>query len=36
MVEPIYYKLRMEIYRSCAELLAKRLINTNAIAVSHQ
>lgn len=33
MVEPIYYKLRMEIYRSCAEILAKRLIHTNSLAL---
>jgi CRP-like cAMP-binding protein len=33
MFEPIYYKLRMEIYRSCAEILAKRLIHTNSLAV---
>ncbi len=32
MVEPIYYKLRMDIYRSCAEILAKRLIHTNRLA----
>ncbi len=36
MVEPIYYKLRMDIYRSCAEILAKRLIHTNSIAASVQ
>ena len=35
MVEPIYYKLRMDIYRSCAEILAKRLIQTNTIATEH-
>jgi CRP/FNR family cyclic AMP-dependent transcriptional regulator len=35
MVEPIYYKLRMDIYRSCAEILAKRLIHTNAIATTY-
>lgn len=29
MTESAYYKLRMEIYRSCAEILAKRLIQTN-------
>ncbi len=37
MVEPIYYKLRMDIYRSCAEILAKRLIHTNSLATNvHQ
>lgn len=36
MVEPIYYKLKMEIYRSCAEILAKRLVDTNVIASSVQ
>lgn len=35
MIEPIYYKLRMDIYRSCAEILARRLIHTNSIANSH-
>ena len=30
MVEPIYYKFKMEIYRSCAEILAKRLVDTNS------
>ncbi len=35
MIEPIYYKLRMDIYRSCAEILARRLIHTNSIAKSH-
>lgn len=34
MTEPIYYKLKMEIYRSCAETLAKRLVDTNKIATS--
>ena len=34
MVEPIYYKLRMDIYRSCAEILAQRLIHTNSIATT--
>lgn len=34
MVEPIYYKLKMELYRSCAEILAKRLIDTNVIVSS--
>lgn len=32
MIEPVYYKLRMDIYRSCAEILARRLIHTNSIA----
>lgn len=35
MIEPIYYKLRMEIYRSCAEILARRLIHTNSIAKAY-
>lgn len=35
MIEPAYYKLRMEIYRSCAEILARRLIHTNSIAKAH-
>lgn len=35
MIEPPYYKLRMDIYRSCAEILARRLIHTNSIAKSH-
>ena len=35
MTEPIYYKLRMDIYRSCAEILAKRLIDTNSIAANY-
>lgn len=30
--EPIYYRLRMNIYKSCAEVLAKKLIATNEIA----
>ncbi|MBA2405678.1 MAG: cyclic nucleotide-binding domain-containing protein [Bdellovibrionales bacterium] len=34
MVEPIYYKFRMNIYRSCADILAKRLIHTNSIATT--
>ena len=34
MVEPIYYKLKMEIYRSCAEILAKRLVDTNFIVTT--
>ncbi len=33
MVESIYYKLCMEIYRSCTEILAKRLIHTNSLAL---
>ena len=36
MTEPIYYKLKMEIYRSCAETLAKRLVDTNMMATSVQ
>ena len=35
MIEPIYYKLRMDIYRSCAEILARRLIHTNSIAKAY-
>lgn len=35
MMEPIYYKLRMELYRSCAEVLARRLIHTNSIAKAY-
>jgi CRP-like cAMP-binding protein len=34
MVEPAYYKLRMNVYRSCAEILAKRLIHTNSMATT--
>lgn len=34
MTEPVHYKLRMDIYRSCASVLAKRLSHTNAIAKS--
>lgn len=33
--EPIYYRLRMDIYKSCAEVLAKKLISTNQIAKSY-
>ena len=36
MVEPVHYKLRMNIYRSCAEILARKLIYTNAIAASYK
>lgn len=35
MIEPVYYKLRMDIYRSCAEILARRLIQTNQLAKSY-
>lgn len=35
MIEPAYYKLRMDIYRSCAEILARRLIHTNSIAKAY-
>lgn len=35
MIEPVYYKLRMDIYRSCAEVLARRLFHTNQIAKTH-
>jgi CRP-like cAMP-binding protein len=35
MIEPVYYKLRMDIYRSCAEVLARRLIHTNSIAKTY-
>ena len=31
IIEPAFYKLRMDIYRSCAEILARRLIHTNSI-----
>ncbi len=34
MVDPNFYKLRMNVYRSCAEILAKRLIHTNSIATT--
>lgn len=34
MTEPIYYKLKMEVYRSCAEILAKRLVDTNNIVTT--
>ena len=33
--EPIYYRLRMDIYKSCAEVLAKKLVFTNQIAQSY-
>ena len=33
--EPIYYRLRMDIYKACAEVLAKKLISTNEIARSY-
>ncbi len=36
MTEPIYYKLKMEIYRSCAEILAKRLVDTNFIVTAQK
>ena len=35
MIEPIHFKLRMDIYRSCAEILARRLIHTNSIAKAY-
>jgi CRP-like cAMP-binding protein len=35
MIEPTHYKLRMDIYRSCAEILARRLIHTNSIAKAY-
>lgn len=35
MIEPVYYKLRMDIYHSCAEILARRLIHTNEIAKTY-
>lgn len=35
MIEPEHYRLRMEIYRSCAEILSRRLSHTNGIAKSH-
>lgn len=35
MIEPSFYKLRMDIYRSCAEILARRLIHTNSIAKTY-
>ena len=31
MIESAFYNLRMDIYRSCAEILARRLIHTNSI-----
>ncbi len=34
MVEPAFYRLRMNVYRSCAEILAKRLIHTNSMATT--
>lgn len=33
--EPIYYRLRMDIYKACAEVLAKKLISTNQLAKSY-
>lgn len=33
--EPIHFRLRMNIYRACAEVLAKKLKSTNAIAQSY-
>jgi CRP/FNR family transcriptional regulator, cyclic AMP receptor protein len=33
--EPIYYRLRLDLYRSCAEVMAKKLQATNAIAKSY-
>ena len=35
MIEPAFYKLRMDIYRSCAEILARRLIQTNSITQAY-
>lgn len=35
MDDPRYFRLRMEIYHSCAEILSKRLIHTNSIAASY-
>ncbi len=35
MIEPAYFKLRMDIYRSCAEILARRLIHTNSLAKTY-
>ena len=35
MIEPAFYKLRMDIYRSCAEILARRLIHTNSITKAY-
>jgi hypothetical protein len=34
MIDSFYYKLRMNVYRSCAEILAKRLIHTNSMATT--
>ena len=33
--EPIHYRLRMDIFRSCAEVLAKKLLATNSIAAAY-
>ena len=30
--DPIHYRMRMDIYRSCAEILAKKLKSTNDLA----
>ena len=35
IIEPAFYKLRMDIYRSCAEILARRLIQTNSITQAY-
>lgn len=35
LIEPVYYKLKMDLYRSCAEILARRLIHTNEIAKTY-
>ncbi len=33
--EPIHYRMRMNLYKSCAEILTKKLVSTNAIAQSY-
>ncbi len=35
MYEPQYHKLRMEIYHSCARILAKRLLQANTLAAKN-
>jgi len=33
--EPLHYRMRMDLYRSCAQILSKKLESTNAIAQTY-